>query len=87
MVDTTLRAPERHVQHLMVGPVEADYSLARSELTGSWVALGTIRWRHNQRSPPAWVLTGIGETPLEAVNDLRSEIQAHARSRCAVQDA
>lgn len=82
MTPVDMREATRGSHHLSVGTLQADYSVVRSELTGNWIAIGTVRCTQPLPTPPASLLIGIGMTPIEAINDLRREMQARAPGLC-----
>lgn len=65
------------VAHVSVGPLRAEYAVGRSNATGDWVAIGTVHSLMSHAAPPAWILVGIGQTELDAVDDLRHQLAAH----------
>lgn len=78
-MSTVMRsATDRLIPQLSVGPLQAEYSLARSQVTGGWVAVGTIHSLQPLPTPPAWILVGLGDNAPEAVEDLRRQMEWQA---------
>ena len=53
----------------------AEYSIGQAERDGLWVAVCSVRDRHSNHVPPAWILVGTGESPDAAVDDLRTRLE------------
>jgi hypothetical protein len=66
---------DRVIPQLTVGSLQAEYSLARSQVTGDWVAVGTIHSLQPVATPPAWILVGLGDNAPDAVEDLRRRME------------
>jgi hypothetical protein len=62
------------VPEIHEGPLQAEYSTARSEATGGWVAVGTVHALIPLPTPPAWILVGFGGSELLAIEDLRRQL-------------
>ena len=71
-------ATGRAIPQLSVGPLWAEYSIARSQVTGDWVAVGTIHSLQPIATPPAWILVGLGDSVPDAVEDLRRQMERQA---------
>lgn len=71
-------ATDRLIPQLAVGPLRAEYSLARSQVTGDWVAVGTIHSLQPLATPPAWILVGLGDSAPDAIEDLRRQMERQA---------
>jgi len=61
------------------GPLQAEFSTAKSEATGGWVAVGTVHSLIPLPTPPAWILVGFGGSELLAVEDLRRQLLLQGR--------
>lgn len=67
------------VSEIKEGPLRAEYSTAKSEATGGWVAVGTVHSLIPLPTPPAWILVGFGGSELLAVEDLRRQLVSQGR--------
>ena len=62
------------------GSMSAEYSVTQSAATGKWVAVGTVRSLLPTAKRPAWILVGLGGTALDAVDDLRRQLERQVES-------
>jgi hypothetical protein len=70
---------EIFIPAVQAGSLRAEYAVARAQSTGGWVAIGTVHSLQPPAAPPAWILVGQGRTEAEAVEDLRRQLERHAR--------
>lgn len=63
------------VPAVQVGMLRAEYTLAKAQASGEWVAVGTVRSLQSPSCPPAWILVGLGDSASEAVEDLRRQLE------------
>ncbi len=76
VIDLTTRET---VPQICVGPLRAEYTITRSGVTGDWVAVGTVRGLTPPTTSLPWVLVGMGHSATDAVEDLRRQMELHAR--------